>query len=385
MKVTALETYLLSAPLPQVVRTSTHAISRVSEVVVKLTTDAGLVGIGEAHGPFLFQVGPDGLRSVGEILRSITPLVVGQDPFDVERIWQDLFALTYTSVRGIPTLARQQRPLVTAMSAIDIALWDLKGKAIGRPVWALLGGALRRRVPAYVTGFYYRDGERPDDLVREAAMYLEHGYRTLKVKVGGLTPEADAERVGVIRKAVGKDVALMLDANQGWNLPTAVRAAELCAPHGIFWLEDPMPWYDERHTLQRLKAETDIPIAAGETEYTPFGLRTLLAEGLVDYLIIDSTWAGGLTTWRKAAVMAELYQVPLAAHHDPQIHVHAVAASPTGFILESFADPSRDPLWFELFRERPAIVDGFMTFPEAPGLGLELRDETLEKYGVKVG
>ncbi len=385
MKVTALETYLLSAPLPQPVRTSTHTIARVSEVVVKLTTDAGLVGIGEGHGPFLFQAGPDGLRSVNAIVQAITPLVVGQDPFDVERIWQDLFALTYTSVRGIPTLARQHRPLVTAMSAIDIALWDLKGQAIGRPVWALLGGALRPKVPAYVTGFYYRDGERPDDLAREAAMYLEHGYRTVKVKVGGLSPEADAERVGRVRAAVGKDVAIMLDANQGWNLPTAVRAARLCEPHDIFWLEDPMPWYDERRTLERLKAEVSIPIAAGETEYSPFGLRTMLAEGLVDYLIIDSTWAGGLTTWRKAAVMAELYQVPLAAHHDPQIHVHAVAASPTGFILESFADPTRDPLWFELFRERPAIVDGFMAVPDAPGLGLELRDETLEKYGVKLG
>ena len=146
-----------------------------------------------------------------------------------------------------------------------------------------------------------------------------------------------------------------------------------------------MPWYDERQTLRRLKAATKIPIAAGETEVSPFGLRTLLAEGLVDYLIIDSTWAGGLTTWRKAAVVAELYAVPLAAHHDPQIHVHAVAASPTGFILESFADPTRDPLWFELFRERPAIVDGFMAVPETPGLGLELRDEALQKYGVKVG
>jgi len=385
MKVTTLETYLLSAPLPQPVRTSTTTISRVSEVIVKLTTDSGLVGIGEAHGPFLFQQGADGLRSVRGILDAITPLVVGGDPFDVERIWQDLFALTYTSVRGIPALARQQRPLVTAISAIDIALWDLKGQAIGRPVYALLGGALRQRVPAYVTGFYYRDGERPDDLLREAAMYLELGYRTLKVKVGGLTPEADAERVGLIRKAVGKNVALMLDANQGWNLPTAVRAAKLCAPHDIFWLEDPMPWFDERHTLERLKAEAGIPIAAGETEYSPFGLRTMVAEGLVDYLIIDSTWAGGLTTWRKAAVMAELYQIPLAAHHDPQIHVHAVAASPTGFILESFADPTRDPLWFELFRERPAIVDGFMALPEAPGLGLELREETLEKYGVKLG
>ena len=386
MKITTLETYALSAPLPQVVRTSTHAISQVSEIIVKLTTDAGHAGIGEGHGPFLIRgSGPEGLRGVNAVLQAITPLVVGRDPFETERIWQDLFALTYTSVRGIPARARDQRALVTAMSAIDIALWDLKGKAIGRPVHALLGGALRPRVPAYVTGFYYRDGEKPDDVVREAAMYVEQGYRTLKAKVGGLPPEADAARVGRIRKAVGADVAIMLDANQGWNLPTALDAAKRCAEHDIFWLEDPMPWFDERRTLERLKAEVDIPIAAGETESTPFGLRTMVADGLVDYLIIDSTWAGGLTTWRKAAVLAELYQIPMAAHHDPQIHVHAVAASPTGFILESFADPTRDPLWFELFRERPAIVDGHMAVPDQPGLGLELRDDTLEKYGVKLG
>jgi D-galactarolactone cycloisomerase len=384
MKITALETYFLSAPLPQPVRTSNSTIARVSELIVTLATDAGPVGIGEAHGPFLSQGGADGMKAVGQILERVTPLVVGQDPFAVERIWQDLFALTYTSVRGIPTLASQRRQLVTALSAIDIALWDLMGKAAGKPVHALLGGALRLRVPAYVTGFYYRDGERPDDLRREAALYLKHGYRTVKAKVGGLPPEADAARIGLIRQALGTDVALMIDANQGWDLPTAIDASKRCEAHDVFWLEDPMPWYDERHALRRLKSEVRIPIAAGETEFTPFGLRTLVAEGLVDYLIIDATRAGGLTTWRKAAVMTELYSVPLAAHHDPQIHVHAVAASPTGFILESFADPSRDPLWFELFAERPEIVDGFMAVPDAPGLGLELRRDTLEKYGVRL-
>jgi len=385
MKITQLDTYFLAIPLPQPVRTSTSTISQVSEVIVKLTTDAGLVGIGEAHGPFLFRQGPEGMRIVNEIVQQITPLVVGEDPCNVDRIWQDLFALTYTSVRDIPAMARQQRQLVTAMSAIDIALWDLMGKAIERPVYALLGGALRQRVPAYATGFYYRDNERPDDLRREAALYLEKGYRTLKVKVGGLTPEEDARRVGFIRETVGDEVALMLDANQGWDLRTAIRAAQLCEPYNIFWLEDPMPWYDERHTLQRLKGATNIPIAAGETEYTPFGLRTLIVEGLVDYLIIDSTWSGGLTTWRKAATMAELYDIPMASHHDPQIHIHAQAASPTGFILESFADPTRDPLWFELFHERPEVVDGHMALPDKPGLGLELRDDTIEKYGVKIG
>jgi D-galactarolactone cycloisomerase len=384
MHITNLDAYFVSCPLPRPVRTSTHTISQVSEVIVTLRTDSGLVGIGEAHGPFLLRQGPEGLRVVNEILQGITPLVLGEDPFNVERIWQALFALTYTSVRGLPTLARQQRQLVTAMSAIDIALWDLIGKAVERPVWGLLGGALHERLPAYVTGFYYKDGERLDDLKREATSYLEQGYRTLKMKVGGVTPEEDAERIRAVRETVGDEVDLMLDANQGWDLPTAVRAARLFEPYGIFWLEDPMPWYDERYTLQRLKAATSIPIAAGETAYTPFGLRAMVAEGLVDYLIVDSTWSGGLTTWRKAATLAELFQVPLAAHHDPQIHVHALAASPTGFILESFADPERDPLWFELFRQRPEIVDGFMTLPDVPGLGLELRQETLDAYGIKI-
>src|SRR5262249_6240423 len=140
MKISALDTYMLSVSLAEPVRTSTSTISRVSELIVRLTTDAGLVGIGEAHGPFLSQAGPEGMRAVAQILERVTPLVVGKDPFGVERIWQDLFALTYTSVRGIPTLAQQRRQLVTAMSAIDIALWDLMGKATGRPVHALLGG-----------------------------------------------------------------------------------------------------------------------------------------------------------------------------------------------------------------------------------------------------
>jgi D-galactarolactone cycloisomerase len=384
MKISQMETYFLSCPLPQPVRTSNHTISQVSEVIVVLTTDAGLVGIGEAHGPFLLRPGSDGLSIVRNILQAIEPLVVGEDPFNIERIWQDLFALTYTSVKGVPTLSRQQRQLVTAMSAIDIALWDLMGKATERPVYALLGGALRQRIPAYVTGFYYKDGERLDDLKREAEFYLEQGYRILKMKVGGVTPEEDAERVRVVRETAGDEVEIMLDANQGWSLPTALRAVRLFEPYRIFWLEDPMPWYDERQTMQRLKAATPIPIAAGETEYTPFGLRSMVAAGLVDYLIVDSTWSGGLTTWRKAATLAELYQIPMAAHHDPQIHVHAQAATPTGFILESFADPKRDPLWFELFRQRPEIVDGFMHVPNAPGLGLELRPETLEAYGVKI-
>jgi L-alanine-DL-glutamate epimerase-like enolase superfamily enzyme len=384
MHITNLETYFLSCPLPQPVSTSTSTITQVSEVIVKLSTDAGLVGIGEAHGPFLLRQGAEGLRAVSEILQQITPLLMGADPFNVERIWQDVFALTYTSVRGIPPLTRQQRVLITAMSAIDIALWDLMGKATERPVYALLGGALRQRLPAYVTGFYYKDGERLDDLAREAEFYVEQGYRTLKVKVGRLTPEEDAERVRVVRQTVGDTVDIMLDANQGWNLTTAMQAARLCEPYHIFWLEDPMPWYDEHHALQRLKATSRIPIAAGETAYTPFGLRPLVTEGLVDYLIIDSTWSGGLTTWRKAATLAELYAIPMAAHHDPQIHVHALAASPTGFILESFADPNRDPLWFELFSQRPEIVDGFMALPEVPGLGLELRHDTLEKYGVRI-
>ena len=368
MRITTLETYLLSVPLPQPVRTSTSTISRVSELIVRLTTDAGLVGIGEAHGPFLSQAGPEGMRAVGQILERVTPLVVGQDPFAVERIWQDLFSLTYTSVRGIPTLAQQRRQLVTAMSAIDIALWDLMGKATGRPVHALLGGALRDRVPAYVTGFYYRDGERPDDLRREAALYLEQGYRTVKVKVAGVPPEADAERVassGRPRRGRGHDArrkpglgpADRDSRNQALRAPRHLLAR---GPDAMVRRAPRAPPLEGggRHADRRRRDGVHALRPAHD------GGRG--ARRLPDHRL---DVGGRPHDLAKAAVMAELYQVPLAAHHDPQIHVHAVAASPTGFILESFADPTRDPLWFELFRERPKIVDGVMAVPDAPGTG----------------
>jgi L-alanine-DL-glutamate epimerase-like enolase superfamily enzyme len=187
----------LSRPRASPTEAAAGRLNHVVALVVELTTDAGLVGIGEAHGPFLFRQGPEGMRVVNEIMQQITPLVVGEDPFNSERIWQDLFALTYTSVRGIPALARQQRQLVTAMSAIDIALWDLKGKAIERPVYALLGGALRQKIPAYVTGFYYKDNERPDDLARRRRSTWR--ATTLKVKVGGLTPGRTPARCGYPR------------------------------------------------------------------------------------------------------------------------------------------------------------------------------------------
>ena len=269
------------------------------------------------------------MKAVGQILERVTPLVVGQDPFKVERVWRDLFALTYTSVRGIPTLAHQRRQLVTAISAIDIAMWDLDGQGHepsgARPP--------RRRAPLESAGLRDRvllSRRRAARRLcgREAALYLEHGYRTIKVKVAGLPPEADAERVGVIRKAVGDDVAIMLDANQGWDLPSAVRATRLCEPTTSSGSRIRCPGTTSATRCGGSTAEVNVPISAGETEFTPFGLRTMVAEGLVDYLIIDSTWAGGLTVWRKAAVMAELYQVPLAAHHDPQIHVHAVRGEP---------------------------------------------------------
>ena len=205
------------------------------------------------------------------------------------------------------------------------------------------------------------------------------------MKVGGLTPEADAERVGLIRKTVGKDVALMLDANQGWDLPTAIRAAKLCEPHDIFWLEDPMPWFDERHTLARLKEETRIPIAAGETEYTPFGLRTMVGgrpRRLPDHRLHVGGRADDVAEGRRAG---------------------GAVPDPDGRAPRS-ADP-RARRRREPDRLHPRIVRGCVArsalvravprapgdrrrrhgVPDQPGLGLELREDTLEKYGVKLG
>jgi D-galactarolactone cycloisomerase len=376
MKITEVEVHVLSAPeegRPHWV--SHYPVPRGNDLLVRLRTDSGLDGFGLGSS----NASIAGAAKLFE--EGLAGLVVGADALAPERLYERLFGLTHERLsfekgwgRGAITLAS---------TAVDLAMWDIVGKAAGLPLFRLFGG-YRDAVPCYVTCAYYRDGKDLGDLRDEMQMLVEQGHRAFKAKIGGVPLAEDLERLRVIREVIGDEAELMLDVNGGWDLDTAIEGARLVAEVGPRWLEEPVRWYDDRRELALLAGKTTIPLSAGESETTPHGCRALLEEGAVRVLQFDCTRMGGFTWGRKLAALAELNHVEVAPHHDCYIHAHIVAASPAGCIVESFTDPERDPLQAELFIDPPRIEDGTLYLKEAPGLGLELSQAAIDRYGTRV-
>lgn len=376
MKITQLEGYVLRAPDTGRPHWVSHFIvPRANELLVRMRTDEGVEGIGLAtsYGP----VGP-----VVECLRSgITELILGADPLAPERLYQKLFALT--SQRLAHEKGWSREALVRISSAVDIAAWDIVGKAAGLPLYRLFGG-YRSEVPCYVTCAYYRDGKTLAELRDEMQMLKAQGHTGFKAKAGGLSLAQDMERLALVREVIGEDNDLMVDVNRGWDLDTALEAVRLLEPLRPRWLEEPVRWFDDRRELKLLSQTTRIPLSAGESELTSYGCRALLEEQAIRILQFDCTMMGGFTEGRKLSALCELNHVQIAPHHDCFIHAHVVAASPAGCIVESFTDPERDPLQAELFADPPKIANGWLKLKEAPGLGLALSDAALKKYGERI-
>jgi D-galactarolactone cycloisomerase len=291
-----------------------------------------------------------------------------------------MFGLTYQ--KGWSQIGATRQQILAAMAAVDIALWDIKGKAANMPVWRLLGG-YRNTVPCYVTGGYYQDGKTIDDLTAECKSYVETGYNAIKLKIGGVSVEEDVDRVTAVREAVGPDIDIMVDVNEGYDVRTAIRAARLLEPLDIRWLEEPVHWYDRIEGLRQVADATTIPIASGEQALTRWDARDLLTRGGIKIMQFDCTRSAGITEVLKIAGMCAAQNVNLALHHDPQVHGHVMAALPNGEILETFPSAARDPIWAELFSVRPEIVNSQMKLLDRPGWGLELNEDTLEKRGVR--
>jgi L-alanine-DL-glutamate epimerase-like enolase superfamily enzyme len=213
-------------------------------------------------------------------------------------------------------------------------------KSAGLPVYKFLGG-YRDTVPVYVTGGYYREGKGIPELITEVRGYVDQGFSAIKLKVGGISGgfsvEDDYQRVKAVREAVGPNVKLMLDANQGWDVPTAIRASNRMYDLDIVWLEEPLHWYDDVEPLKQLKLNTRIPLASGEHELTRWGARRLMETGAIDVMQFDCNAHAGITEWRKVADMASMSYIKMAPHHEPVLHGHLLASIPNGYILESFA------------------------------------------------
>ena len=385
MKITDVEPIVVSwPPFENSFWTSLNRIGQVSELVVLVHTDEGIIGIGEAHGGSMHYIDNTGVAhisgagsTVSDILK---PLLIGENPLDNERLWSKMFGLTYQ--KGWSQIGATRQQILAAMAAVDIALWDIKGKAANMPVWRLLGG-YRNTVPCYVTGGYYQDGKTIDDLTAECKSYVETGYNAIKLKIGGVSVEEDVDRVTAVREAVGPDIDIMVDVNEGYDVRTAIRAARLLEPLDIRWLEEPVHWYDRIEGLRQVADATTIPIASGEQALTRWDARDLLMRGGIKIMQFDCTRSAGITEVLKIAGMCAAQNVNLALHHDPQVHGHVMAALPNGEILETFPSAARDPIWAELFSVRPEIVNSQMKLLDRPGWGLELNEDTLEKRGVR--
>jgi galactonate dehydratase len=336
---------------------------------VELVTDTAAVGVGEVRM----------VNKTATLLACVAELapryVVGTDPFDVERLAWNVQWAEY---------GRTGEVAQSALAAFDIACWDLMGQVLGVPVWKLLGGAFRQRVPAYANG-WYRTGRSPSAIAEQAAEVVRRGYRALKLDPFGAAsaelPAAErrlsVDIVAAVREAVGPDVQVMIEMHGRFTPATAVRVAALLEPYDPEWIEEPVPPYNPAQ-LRQVRAGTRIPIATGERVHTVAEFRELFEGGLVDVVQADLTHFGGFTGMRKLAGWADVYGAPLAPHNvcgpvGTAANVHLGVATPNYKVLEHFNDFA-DPWVAELVDRAPAVdpADGCFALPTAPGLGVRL-------------
>ena len=272
---------------------------------------------------------------------------MGEDPFMVGRIWEKMFAATYG--REPSTRGWSEYGAISAMAPVDAALYDIMAKSTGLPLYKFLGG-YRDSVPVYVTGGYYREGKGIPELIEEIRGYVGQGFNAIKLKVGGISGgysvEDDYNRVKAVREGVGPAVRLMLDANNGWDVETTIRASNKMYDLDITWLEEPLHWYDDVDPLKQVKLNTRIPLASGEHEVTRWGARRLMETGAIDVMQFDANAHAGITEWRKIAGMAAMCHIRMAPHHEP-----GAACPPVGFDTERlYPGILRQP------RPRPLLV-----------------------------
>jgi len=341
-------------------------------LVVEVFTDDGLAGIGNA------ALAPHVTKQVIDL--HLKPLLLGADPWDIEFLWQHMYRKTMAFGRkGIG---------MTAISAVDIALWDILGKSAKQPVYRLLGGRTKPRIPVYASRLYSIE---LSELAAESKRYKDEGYQAMKLRFGwgpvdgaaGMQHNLDLVRT--VRNAVGDGIDVMADAYMGWTLDYAKRMLPLLEPFHLRWLEEPViP--DDIHGYVELNSYGRIPIAGGEHEFTLYGFRDLLEAHAVDYIQFDTNRVGGITQARKIAALAEAYSVPVIPHAGQMHNYHVVMASLNSPMAEYFpvvdVEVGNELFWY-IFNGEPRAKDGFVDLDEnVPGLGLTINEKALEKFEV---
>ena len=362
-KISKVQVHLVSSPVAGGFSDATRKVETVGFTIVRITTDMGLEGIGVTY----HEVGGEATKALIE--KNLAPKLIGRDPLETEVIWLESFQY----LRGIG----RKGLMFCALSAIDIALWDLKGKIFNVPLYRLLGG-VETRIPVYASGGWtsYSD----EELVAETLRMVDSGYSMIKFKVGvegGTNLRRDVQRVGKVRDAVGPDVGIMLDANNCWDAATGVQFANRVRDYDIMWLEEPV-FADDITGLARFKRGTDIPLATGEHEYTKFGVRDLVLNEAADIIQVDGARAGGFTEMIKIAAITQAWNLKFAPHALENIHIHLVSAVQNSLFLERLL--MFEAITASVFKNVPVPKDGYIRIPELPGLGLELNLDFIAEH-----
>lgn len=372
MKVTRVEAIPLVAPLERPWRTGVATFTAFYTALVRVETDDGVVG----HGECLARYHP---RAWSDLVNEVlAPLVVGADPFDVEHVWERLY-------RSLGSFSGHSRGiLLEAMSGIDIALWDVMGRAVGQPVARLLGGTARE-VPAYASSVTV---DATAAMAERAAGYVAQGFRSLKVKIGrDLATERTV--MAAVRGAVGDGIEIFVDANGAYEYPEAVAIARMLESFGVAWFEEPVRT-EHRGSYAKLRAATSLALAAGEGEFTRWGMFELLRTQAIDVIQPDVARSGGITETRKLWAMATLFHARYAPHVGGSgalcaaASVHLAASAPNVWSYECSvpANPLRDHLAFEPVGHASSVRDGRVPVPDRPGLGIEIDPAVVERYRV---
>jgi len=355
-------------PLDQVTSFATRTVKVRDYCLVKVRSTDGAEGIG-----YCYVGSTAGHIAHGAVQDLLAPMLIREDSTRVEGLWEDMYreALLHGRTGSV----------MRAISALDIALWDLNARAVELPLYRYLGCWATDAVPAYASGGYYLEGKTPEHLGEELASYVRQGFKAVKMKVGRLTPAEEEDRVRAAREAIGPNAHLMLDANNAWSdLPTALLYCKRYEKYDPYWIEEPFSPDDiENHA--KLAARSTIAVATGEIEAGRWRFKEILDKRAAVILQADAAVCGGISEWRRIAQTAASYGVTMCPHWLHELHTHLVASVPNARYVEYFPD-SKVLNFRRLVNPQLEAKDGHLPLPQAPGLGFEFDEKAVEKYAL---
>jgi D-arabinonate dehydratase len=365
MKISELEVTCVTLPMDQPLGFATRTLSERDYTIVKLITDNGIEGLG--------VVGFGVSMHVQDIIeKQLKKHVIGKDPLSYERIWDDMYKEVYRDRKGLP---------IVAISAIDIAIWDIVGKYLKQPIHRLLGG-FRNKVPCYASGGYYREGKGVKGLLKEIESRLDEGFFAFKIKVGRISVKRDLERVKAVRDLIGSDCILMIDANNAYDPITAVKAGREFEKYDMYWFEEPV-WPDDIQGSAKVAKALDTPVASGELEYTRYGFGDIIRNNAADIIQPDATILGGITEWLRVNSMAVSLGIGVAPHNAQEVNSHLAGAKPNVMFVEFFVRGGDIRLEDKLFKDYNKPDNGYLSLREDPGLGIKLDENTVSNFLVR--